>query len=157
LVLAKHMYNTRMSTLRGGIGRLAERLVERAGSIITETIQNISADGGGYLVNGRHFSDVGLAVPGDQVPRISGVGDLSHDHDRGFLEECIYQRTVRVTVRTDKPVDGQCYAVSIPRVEARSAATISFHDYFDPSKVSNGKGMLTITGGGFDVTADKLI
>jgi len=157
LVLAKHMYNTRMSTLRGGIGRLAERLVERAGSIITETIQNISADEGGYLVNGRHFSDVVLAVPGDQVPRISGVEELLHDHDQRFFEECNYQRTVSVTVRTDKPVDGHCYAVSIPRVEGRSAATISFHDYFDPSKVSNGKGMLTITGGGFDVTADKLI
>jgi oxygen-dependent protoporphyrinogen oxidase len=157
LVLAKHMYNTRMSTIRGGVGRLAERLVEHAGGIITETIQKISADAGGYLVNGRHFTDVVLAVPGDQVLQISGVEQLLHDDDRLFFEQCNYQRTVSVTVWTDKPVDGHCYAVSIPRVEGRSAATISFHDYFDPSKVSNGKGMLTITGGGFEVTAEKLI
>jgi oxygen-dependent protoporphyrinogen oxidase len=156
LVLAKHMYNTRMSTLRGGIFRIADRLVEHA-RVITETIQNISANRDGYLVNGRHFSDVVLAVPGDQVLRISGVKELLHDDDRRFFEQCIYQKTLSVTVRTDKPVDGKCYAVSIPRVEGRSAATISFHDYFDPSRVSDGKGMLTITGGGSEVTADKLI
>jgi protoporphyrinogen oxidase len=157
LVLAKHMFNTRMSTIRGGMGRLAGRFMEHSLDVINETVHSIVVNEGGYIVNGRAFSNVVMAVPGDQVLQISGMGDLLSGDDQRFFQGCAYQRTVSVTVSTAKPVDGNCYAVSIPRVEGYSAATISFLDYIDPSCVSNGQGLTTITGGGPNVTSKKLL
>ena len=37
------------------------------------------------------------------------------------------------------------------------AATVSFHDYIDPSSVPLGQGLLTISGGGADVTGQQLV
>lgn len=156
LVLAKHMYNTRMSTVRGGFHRVTDRLMDGV-SVVNEAVHSLSADSDEYLVNGKTFNGVAIAVPGDQVLRISGVEGLLSEADRQFFQECTYQRTVSVTVATEKPVDGHCYAVSIPRVEGYSAATISFIDYIDPSRLPEGKGLLTITGGGSDVTSAKLL
>ena len=157
LVLAKHMYNTRMSTVRGGIGRVAARLTEHSRVFIHEKVSAVAADDQGYVVNGRSFSDVVVAVPGDQVLEIPGIQELLSADDGRFFEQCNYQKTVSVTFSTDKPVDGNCYAVSIPRVEGYSAATISFLDYIDPSIVPNGKGLVTIAGGGPNVTPGKLL
>ena len=157
LVLAKHMFNTRMSTIRGGVGRLARRLMEHSLIVVNETVHSIGANEAGYIVNGRTFSDVVIAIPGDQVLQISGIGDLLSGDDQRFFQGCDYQRTVSVTVSTAKPVDGNCYAVSIPRVEGYSASTISFLDYIDPSSVSDGQGLVTITGGGPNVTSEQLV
>lgn len=157
LVLAKHMFNTRMSTIRGGIGRLAGRLMEHSLTLVHEKIRSIAADEAGYIVDGRSFSDVVIAIPGDKVLQLSGMEKLLAADDRQFFEECAYQRTVSVMVSTEKPADGNCYAVTIPRVEGYSAAVISFLDYIDPSSVSNGQGFVAITGGGPDVTSAKLL
>jgi protoporphyrinogen oxidase len=157
LVLAKHMLNTRMSTIRGGMGRLGSGLMEHSLTVLNETVHAVAADGAGYIVNGRPFSDVVVAIPGDQVLQVSGLRELLSNDDQRFFEGCEYQRTVSVTVSTSKPVDGNCYAVSIPRVEGYSAATISFLDYIDPSSVSNGQGLVTITGGGSNVTSEQLL
>ena len=43
------------------------------------------------------------------------------------------------------------------RGEKRSAATISFHDFIDPSRVPEGAGLLAVTGGGNDVDGDQLL
>ena len=157
LVLAKHMYNTRMSTVRGGVGSLVDRLAGSSKVLPGQGVRDISAQSNGYVVNGRQFSDVVVAVPGDQVLRIGGIDALLSIADREFFRDCWYQRTVSVNVSTNDPVDRNCYAVSIPRVEGFSASTISFHDYIDPSAVPDGKGLLTITGGGPDVGSDKLL
>lgn len=157
LVLAKYMYNTRMSTVRGGTARISRRLAEQSIVVLNETIHTITAAENAYIVNGRSFSDVVVAVPGDRVLEISGLEKLLSEDDRQFFRSCTYQRTISITVPTEKPVDGKCYALSIPRVEGYSAATISFIDYIDPSRVPDGRGLLTITGGGSDVTSAKLM
>jgi protoporphyrinogen oxidase len=157
LVLAKHMFNTRMSTLRGGIRRAAETLARHSGTVVHEAVDAVSIEDNGYRINDRTFSDIVLAIPGDQVLRISGIGEVLSENDREFFESCGYQRTVSVTVHTEKPLDGHCYAVSIPRVEGCAAATISFHDCIDPSSVPPGAGMSTITGGGADVAPAGLL
>ena len=157
LVLAKHMYNTRMSSIRGGLGTLVDRLTTSSRVLAGQAVPNISADSDEYIVNGGRFSDVVVAVPGDQVLRIGGIEALLPIDDREFFRDCSYQRTVSVNVSTEGPVDRNCYAVSIPRVEGFSASTISFHDYIDPSTVPDGKGLLTITGGGPDVSSAKLL
>jgi hypothetical protein len=87
------------------------------------------------------------------VLNIGGVSDLLSTEDRGFFEQCNYQRVVSVRVKTDQPIDGHCYAVTIPRVEKFRAATITFHDYIDPSNA----GLLTISGGGPSVTPAELL
>jgi protoporphyrinogen oxidase len=157
LVLAKHMYNTRMSTVRGGLGRLVGRLSDGLRVSAGEAVSSLAPAGSGYMVNGREFTDIVVAVPGDQVLRVGGIETLLSNEDREFFRECRYQRTVSVTVSTDERVDRNCYAVSIPRVEGFSAATISFQDYIDPSSVPDSKGKLTITGGGAGVTKEKLL
>jgi protoporphyrinogen oxidase len=98
-----------------------------------------------------------IAVQGDAVLSIGGVPDLLCEQDRRFFQDCRYQRIVSVAVRTDVPVDGGCYAVSIPRVEKMSAATISFIDYIDASRVPEGEGLCVVSGGGPDVTAPQLL
>lgn len=156
LVLAKHMYNTRMSALKGGTNRITACISEGLEIRRSEAIQSISADENRYLVNGGRFSQVVVAVPGDAVLAISGMETLLGQEDREFFQDCRYQRVMSVTAATEKPVDGKCYAVSIPRVEGFAAATVSFHDYIDPL-ASNGRGLLTIAGGGDQVTADRLL
>src|SRR5262249_21706680 len=113
-------------------------------------------DGERYALNGEGFSDVVVAVPGDEVLCIEGIDALLSDGDRQFFRECRYQPVTTVRIATDRPVDGRCYAVSIPRVEKMSATTISFHDYIDPGSVPNGEGLLTITGGGAGLRAIQL-
>jgi protoporphyrinogen oxidase len=38
-----------------------------------------------------------------------------------------------------------------------TASTISFIDYIDPSRVAPGEGLLVVTGGGREVTAEHLL
>jgi oxygen-dependent protoporphyrinogen oxidase len=155
-VLAKHMYNTRMSTLRGGIKSLRIRLSENL-QIEDREVRSLQEDGREYLVEGMRFSDVVIAVPGSTVLAISGIERFLSGPDIEFFRNSEYQRTVRVAVSTRTPVDRNCYAVSIPRVEGFAAATIAFHNFIDPSTVPEGRGLLTITGGGPTVTADQLM
>src|SRR6185436_1550982 len=49
---------------------------------------------------------------------------------------------------------GDCYALSIPRVEKLSAATINFNDFIDPETVRTGN--ITIVGGD-SVSASDLL
>lgn len=147
LLLARHMYNTRMSTVRGGFGKIVERLSAQL-QIIHSTVDAIGTDDGSYVINGDRFSNLVIAVNGDAVLKIKGVGDLLGEQDMEFLRDCHYQRILNVTVGTERPIDGACYAVSIPKVESMSAATISFMDYIDPSRVPKGEGLLVISGGG---------
>ena len=151
LLLAKHMYNTEMSTIRG----LAERL-SRGTNIVYQRAGAINADRDGYLIDGTRFSNVVLAVNGDAVLKIPGLADLLSEEDRGFFNDCRYERVVSVGVRTARPVDGTCYGVSIPKVEKMRASTISFIDYIDPSRVSSGEGFLVVSGGG-SVSAEELL
>jgi len=156
-VLAKHMHNVRMSTLRGGMGRLGSELTKYVKAAAGQSVTRIETDGDAYVINGEHFSDVVVAVPGSAVLLIEGLSALLSDQDIQFFRTCRYQRVVSVRVATATPVDGQCYAVSIPRVEKRSAAAISFHDYIDPSSVAAGEGLLTVSGGGADITSARLL
>jgi len=155
-VLAKHMYNTRMSTLRGGVPSLRSRLAEEL-QIENHEVRSIQGEGNEYLVDGRRFSDVIVAVPGTAVLALSGIERLLSGADMEFFRNCEYQRTVSVTVSTSTPVERNCYAVSIPRVEGFAAATIAFHNFIDPSAVPDGGGLLTVTGGGPAVTPAQLI
>ena len=148
LVLAKHMYNLRMSTLHGGVTRIAERLSKGLQVRNNHTVRHVEANDTMYLIDGEQFSDVVIAVPGDSVHTIDGIEAMLTDEDRKFFLDCRYQRVSSVRVRTERPVDGKCYAVAVPRVENLVANTISFHDYIDPSSVQNGEGLLTISGGG---------
>src|SRR5262245_39091718 len=152
LVLAKHMHNVRMSTVRGGVQRITAALSKEAQLVVGHAIGQVAVDGQSYIINGERFSDVVIAVPGDAVLGIGLIETFLSDVDHQFFRDCRYQRVVRGQVATDRPVDGGCYAVSIPRVENLSAATISFRDYLDPSSVPDGEGLLTISGGGTTVT-----
>jgi oxygen-dependent protoporphyrinogen oxidase len=155
-VLAKHMYNTRMSTLQGGIQSLRVGLSDGL-QIESHEVRGLQEQGNEYLVDGMPFSDVVVAVPGTSVLSISGIERLLSGADMEFFRTCAYQRTVGVTVSTRSPVERNCYAVSIPRVEGFAAATIAFHNFIDPSTVPEGRGLLTITGGGPSVTPDQLL
>jgi len=157
LVLAKHMYNVRMSTVRGGIGRIAAGLSGRLNVAAGRSVGVIAMAGDSYIVEHEHFSDLVIAVPGNAVLGIGGMEAILSDDDREFFHDCRYQRVVSVRVLTERPVDGGCYAVSIPRAENLSAATISFNDYIDPSSVRAGRGLLTISGGGPGVAAASLM
>src|SRR5437660_1315408 len=50
LVLSKHMYNTRMTTVRGGVSRIAKRLAENLRIEANNAVRAIAADGNDYLV-----------------------------------------------------------------------------------------------------------
>src|SRR5262249_29664357 len=117
LVLAKHMHNVRMSTVRGGVHRITAALSNEVRVAGGRTIGQVEADGGSYVIDGERFSDVVIAVPGDAVLRIGGIENLLSNQDQQFFRDCRYQRVVRVQVATERPLDGGCYAVSIPRVE----------------------------------------
>jgi protoporphyrinogen/coproporphyrinogen III oxidase len=157
LVLAKHMYNTRMSTIRGGVARIAKRLAENLRIETNRGVRTVAADGNHYVIDGARFSDVVFAVPGAALLEIEGIRELLSEEDRHFFRECEYQSVVSIRIGTKQPVDGACYAVSIPRVEKMRAETISFHDYIDPSSVPGGRGLLTVSGGGPDLSADQLL
>jgi protoporphyrinogen oxidase len=156
LVLAKHMSTVRMSTLRGGVTRIAERLSKGLQVRNNHTVGRVEPEDGSYMIDGEKFSDVVIAVPGDSVCSIDGIDAMLSDEDRKFFRDCRYQRVSSVRVRTERPVDGKCYAVAIPRVENLVANTISFHDYIDTSAVQNGEGLLTISGGGPKVDEAEL-
>jgi oxygen-dependent protoporphyrinogen oxidase len=157
LLLAKHMQDTRMYTLREGIGTLAQRLAGIVGVRVNNRADGIGRSETGFVVQGQEFSDLVVAVQGDAVLKLPGMAEVIAAEDVSFFAKCAYQRVVTAFVATDRPVDGRCYAVSIPAVEGRSAATISFHDFIDPSRVPEGAGLLAVTGGGDDVSADKLL
>jgi protoporphyrinogen oxidase len=157
LVLAKHMYNVRMSALRGGLDRMVQKLSEELDVVAECAVKLVEPSGDGYVLNGERFSDVVIAVPGDTVLKIQGVDGLLLDDDRRFFRDCAYQPITSVRVATERPVDGRCYAVTIPRVEKMSASTISFHDYIDPGSISDGAGRLTISGGGASVSSSQLL
>jgi oxygen-dependent protoporphyrinogen oxidase len=157
LVLAKHMHNVRMSTLRGGLGRLAVALSDGLDLVRERRISEIVAEADSYVVDGQRFSDIVFAIPGDRVRDIQGLKSLLSQEDIEFFTDCRYQPIISVWVATARPVDGACYALSIPRVEKFSAATISFHDFIDPESVADVHGLLTISGGGPDVDSASLI
>jgi oxygen-dependent protoporphyrinogen oxidase len=157
LMLAKHMYNTSMSTLKGGVGRMTAALAEHGRVISGRRVDTLATEGGDYVIGDERFSNVVVSVPGDSVLAIEGMAGLLSEDDLEFFRSCRYQRVVSVLVETERPVDGSCYAVSIPRVENLTAATISFLDYIDPSRVPGGHGLLSISGGGLQVQADALL
>jgi oxygen-dependent protoporphyrinogen oxidase len=157
LVLAKHMSNTRLSTVRGGMQHITKRLAENLQVVPNHAVRTVAADGNSYLIDGKPFSDVVFALPGSAVLEIKGLAELLSEEDIQFFRDCDYQRVVSVRVSTKRPADGRCYAISIPRVENFRGATVSFHDYIDPSSVPEGRGLLTISGGGVSVSADQLL
>ncbi len=157
LLLARHMYNTRISTLQGGIGRVTARLSQETSIVAGGPVATVVADGSSYVIETQRFSNVVVAAPGDAVLGIAGMEELLSESDREFFRNCRYQQVVTLAIGTDHPVDGKCYGVSIPRVENFTAATISFHDYMDPTRVPKGCGLLAITGGGENVSADRLM
>jgi protoporphyrinogen/coproporphyrinogen III oxidase len=157
LVLAKHMHNVRMSTVRGGLHRIADVLSSRLRVMTGCQIRHVETDDRTYIVEGERFSDLVIAMPGDAVLSIAGIDGLLSDEDRQFFRSCRYQRVLTTQVATRRPLDGGCYAVSIPRVENLSATTISFHDYIDASTIPNGEGLLTVSGGGPNVTSIQLL
>jgi protoporphyrinogen oxidase len=156
LILAKHMSNLQMSTIRGGVGRIAEALTRQL-RIVHRPVNQIAVADSSYVVGEDRFSDVVFAIPGNAVLRIGGIETLLSEEDRRFFLATRYQRVVSVQVATETPIDGRCYAVSIPRVERRTASTVSFQDYIDPSSVPLGQGLVTVSGGGPDVTGRQLL
>ena len=136
---------------------MTERLVEGLQIERDHSVESIVADGDSYLIDGNRFAAAVLAVPGTVVLGIKGIPDLLSEEDGRFFQECEYQPVVSLRVATKQPVDGRCYAVSIPRVEKFRAATISFHDYIAPASVTAGRGLLTVSGGGAGVSSDQLM
>jgi protoporphyrinogen oxidase len=156
LLLAKHMQATGMFTLRGGLGVLVQALAEHA-SIRHRPVDQIAASGSEYEIADEYFTHVVVAVPGNAVLRIRGIEEVLGAEDIEFFEGCRYQRTVAVAVKTARPLDGHCYAVSIPRVAKMNACTITFHDFIDSSCIEAGTGALSVIGGGDDVSESELL
>jgi protoporphyrinogen oxidase len=154
LNLARHMRNTRLYTVRGGIARIAKEAAQRCGVRLNEPVTRIDGHDSEYLVNGERFSHVVCAIPGNAVLGIPGMPELLADEDRQFLARCAYGRALTVSFATPTPL-GRCYALSIPRVEKLRAATIEFHDFIAPDTFSE-RGRVTIVGGE-DVQADDLL
>jgi protoporphyrinogen oxidase len=155
LNLAKYMYTIRMETIRGGLERIASRLLERVNVRHNYPVRSIRPADLGYEITGEKWSHVVIAVPGNDVLAIDGVRDLLSAEDIDFFEKCRYGRAVGVTVTLDKALES-CYALSIPRVEKLKAATVMFHDFIDPSTVDGGR-RATIMGGGDDVQGEQLL
>ena len=76
MILAKHMYNARMRTVRGGISRITRRLAEAVRVVTERSVRGVECDGDSYTLNGDRFTDVVVAVPGDAVLRIAGLTAL---------------------------------------------------------------------------------
>jgi protoporphyrinogen oxidase len=151
LNLARYMHHIRMFTLRGGVQRLAEAAAAQVDIVRGRRVNAITWQNDGYSIDGRKFSDVVIAVPGNELATIGGLEDLLGDEDRRFFANCRYGRAVRVFFETAGAIE-QCYAVSIPRVERWNAATIVFHKFIDPA--SEG---VSVVGGGDSGTAASLI
>jgi protoporphyrinogen oxidase len=143
LLLAKHMQDTRMYTLKQGIGTLGERLAKDVPIRVNISMDTVRRSEDGFIVQGQQFSDVVVAVPGNSVLKLQCIAELIAAEDVAFFQNCVYQHAVTAFVATDRPVDGRCYAVSIPAV--------------DPSRVPEGAGLLAVSGGGNDVTVEKLL
>jgi protoporphyrinogen oxidase len=149
------MYNVRMHTIRGGVGRLEARIAEQVHVIRNRPIESLVGEGSRYILNGEEFSDVVIALPGNSVLSLHGMRDLLEEDDRTFFENCQYGRAMAATVEVETEVD-RCYALSIPRVEGLHAATIIFHDFIDPESIKEGR-RVTIVGGGDTVTPEDLL
>jgi len=156
LLLAKHMQRLRLFTLRNGIGSLAGRLAERVVVRVNADLLDVRRNDGAFAIEDQQFSALVVAVRGDSVLKLAGLAQILAAADQAFFKNCAYHRAVMVFVATEKPVDGACYGLSIPAAEKRTAATIAFHDFMDPSKVPDSAGLLAVTGGGAEVTADQL-
>jgi oxygen-dependent protoporphyrinogen oxidase len=153
LNLAKHMQNTTLYTIRGGLNRLVTALAADL-KIVSGRVDSIAHVGGRYVVAGSRFTDVVIAVPGNAVLQIGGLPELLSAEDREFFAQCRYGRAVTVSFNCDG-FRGDCYALSVPRVEKLSAATINFNDFIDPESVQ--AGTITIVGGGDSVSAFDLL
>ena len=136
---------------------MTKRLSEGLQIETKHSVESVTVEGDSYLIDGAPFTAIVVAVPGSVVLSINGIPDLLSEEDRRFFRQCQYQTVVSLRVTTRQPVDGHCYAVSIPRVEKLRAATIAFHDYSDPSSVPEGRGLLTVSAGGADVSPDELM
>jgi oxygen-dependent protoporphyrinogen oxidase len=156
LLLAKYMYNTQMTTIRGGIRNLVDRLARQT-RVVHHPVRGLTADGDVYTIDGNRFSRVIVAVEGDAVLKIAGLEDLLSDEDRRFFSGCEYQPILSVAVKTERPLDGSCYAVAVPRVENMAAMTVSFIDYIDPSRCRGNEGLAVVSGSGPTVTAKALL
>src|SRR5262245_29623573 len=73
LILTKHMNDVRMSTVRGGISRIADALSKDLHVVSAEPVRHLDTDGASFVVQGESFSDVVVAVPGDAVLAIDGI------------------------------------------------------------------------------------
>jgi protoporphyrinogen/coproporphyrinogen III oxidase len=152
LNLAKHMQHTTLYTIRGGLTRLASALATEL-RIRQTRVDSITQVDGAYVVAGNRFTDVVIAVPGNAVLQIGGMRDLLSREDCEFFAQCRYGGAITVSVNVDG-FRGDCYALSIPRVEKLSAATINFNDFIDPATVHTGN--ITIVGGD-SVSASDLL
>src|SRR5439155_18107583 len=85
LLLARYMYNTRMSTLRGGIGRITARLSQETSIVAGGPVATVVADGSCYVIETQRFSNVVVAAPGDAVLGIAGMEELLSESDREFF------------------------------------------------------------------------
>lgn len=153
LNIAKHMQNTTLYTIRGGLLRLAAALAAQS-KIVSARVDSIAAVDGQYVVGGSRFTDVVIAVPGNAVLQMAGLPELLSGEDREFFAQCKYGRAVTVNFNING-LRAECYALSIPRVEKLSAMTIDFHDFIDPGSVRAGN--ITIVGGGDSVSASDLL
>ncbi len=149
LNLARYMYNIRMFTIRRGVRRLTNELSRRVTVATGKRVESIAYHDGSYIVDGRMFSHIVVAIPGDRVLDISGMRDLLDREEQAFFARCQYGRAVTVFMETPLLID-RCYALSIPRVERLRAVTIVFHGFIDPDGVG-----VTIVGGE-NATADEL-
>src|SRR5215831_11511572 len=104
LVLAKHMHNIRMSTVRGGMHRIADTLSRELRIVTGCEIRHVETDGPTYIVGGERFSDIVIAVPGDAVLSIAGLDSLLSDEDRQFFRSSRYQRVLSVQIATPHPI-----------------------------------------------------
>jgi protoporphyrinogen oxidase len=153
LNLAKHMQHTTLYTIRGGLTRLVNALAAEL-KIVSVRVDAIAQVDGSYVVADSRFTDVVIAVPGNAVLQIGGMQDLLSGEDREFFAQCRYGRAVTVSFNSDG-FRSDCYALSVPRVEKLSAATINFNDFIDPESVQTTD--ITIVGGGDSVSASDLL
>jgi protoporphyrinogen oxidase len=153
LNLAKHMQNTTLYAIRGGLNRLVTALAADQ-KIVCGRVGSITHEDETYVVADNRFTDVVMAVPGNAVLQIDGLPELLSEEDREFFSQCRYGRAVTVSFNVDG-FRSECYALSIPRVEKLNAATINFNDFIDPATPHARN--ITIVGGGNSVSASDLL